>query len=323
MNYLLADIGGTHARCALFDGQDISNIEVISANDYPNGQELFLNYISRHVRPNEPLLCAIAAAGRMDADGVWRVGNNNNWEIAPIALMQSGYEVKHIIGDFVATSAGVIHLKNDECLTLHKGQKTSCTTKAICGPGTGIGLSYIIEVDGKPCIHRTHGGHMGAVSQTIEQQKIVSKIQEINKCDYTTFEDICSGRSLLNLYKATCAIHNSSLNPSIEKPEDILNHTKDNEVRQTLRLFHEFLGLFLQTIIVTGHAYGGVYLDGGVIQKLRTHDLLDVNAILKYAHACSNSVVQSALQNTPIYLINTPYIALSGLRNIIKGDVSA
>lgn len=323
MNYLLADIGGTHARCALFDGEEISNIEVISANDYSNGQDLFLSYIAKHVRPEAKLSCMIAAAGRMDKDGIWRVGNNNDWQISPDAMKGHGHEVENIIGDFVATSAGVVCLEDNECLVLHKGEKTDCTTKAICGPGTGIGLSYIINVDGKPHIHRTHGGHMGAVSQTAEQQAIILRLQQINNADNVSFEDICSGRSLLNLYQATCDHLNAQPNLAIQKAEDILKNADDYEVKETLRLFHEFLGLFLQTILTTGHAYGGIYLDGGVIQKLNAHNLLDTKSILKYAHSCSNSIVEASLKSAPIYLINTPYIALTGLKNIIKGDVSA
>lgn len=322
MTYLLADIGGTHARCALLRNGKIEAIEIVPANDFSNGHSLFLAYLKKHVHLGEKIQCAIAAAGRMDEDGIWRVGNNDDWEINPKELEKQGYPVVKFIGDFEASSVGAIQLDNKDLVEIHAGHPQNSKTKAICGPGTGLGLSYAIDMNGKTYIHRTHGGHMGAVSQTREQQAIMQSIKINRDINFVTFEDIIGGRSLIDLYKAVCEFHKVKISEDIKKAEDILDKTDDPTRSSFLRLFHEFLGLFIQTIIVTGSSQAGVYLDGGVIQKLYKNGLLDHQALLKYAHACSNDVVQKSLISTPIYLVKEPYVALKGLQLIIEGKIS-
>lgn len=320
MKTILVDVGGTHARCAIWDGINCSEVEKIKVSDYPDAVSLLSAYLTRQAVQDVSHV-AIASAGRMDQDGVWRVGNNGDWPIDPNALENIGLTLRLIQDDFEASCLGAVTCDPAVMITLHHGvAQDKDATRAVCGPGTGLGLAYAISCRGHWHVHRTHGGHMLATAMTQQQHTVMMALKRIRSIDCVIYEDLASGRALVFLYQACCETLNEAPNSDIQAAYDILNHPDEKAVILTLKLFHEFLGQFLQTIIVTGHAHGGVYLDGGVIQKLYEQDLLQIDTLLENTHLCSNETVLKMLVDTPIYLVNVPYVALDGLKVLLQGE---
>ena len=148
----------------------------------------------------------------------------------------------------------------------------------VIGVGTGLGLAY----NRNGIVQKTHGGHIPIASLKDEHGKFIKDLRE-KQNRAIVFEDIVSGQSDF-----------ANTNP---------------------KLFHEFLGIFAATAVVTGNAYGGLYLTGGVIEGLVADNKFDLETFK--AALCFNAVpvVKRDLENTPIHIITDPYPALKGLLN--------
>jgi len=136
-------------------------------------------------------------------------------------------------------------------------------------------------------IQKTHGGHMPIASLNDDHGKAIKEIRAtLDRA--IIFEDIVSG-------------------PGLQKLRAIYDTEKASN------LFHECLGIFAATALITGHAYGGLYLSGGVITHLIEENSFDFdrfnNALCFDAVPC----VKQDLTNTPIHYITDPYPALKGL----------
>jgi glucokinase len=228
-------------------------------------------------------------------------------------MAQHGWAVSLIANDFAASARGALELSGEQRITLKPGADLPQEARVILGPGTGLGLAYMIPLPGGGWhIHRAKGGHMLAASLTDEQHEVMKLTAKLRGSGYVPVpEDAVSGRGLPFLYKAVCRLHGRG--PKFPG-ERIWEHMKDDpDARDTMRLFHEFLGLFVHNAVVTASAWGGVYLDGGVFNRLRKSGLFDLETLQKYMVIGVVPAVREMLDAVPIYAVNDPFIALRGL----------
>jgi len=307
---ILADIGGTHARFTLLEKGTIKNPEKRAVNDFPDIETALRDYA-----PDCKNLM-IATAAQPDDKNIWHMANNDKWVINPDLLKQNGWHLKIIMNDFAASARGA--LADSTLITLRAGHADDKSPCAIIGPGTGLGLAYMIPLPRKKWhIQQTCGAHMMATTMTDEQHTITKLTRRL----YTdqriiTFEDVASGRALPFLYGAVC-MHNG-VSPVFETTQDILGHADNIQVMQTLRLFHEFLGLFAHNVVVTGHTFGGLYLDGGITQRLYKAGLFDMDTFIKFMMPRVTPMVRKRLEAVPIHMVNDPFVALRGLAEMAK-----
>jgi glucokinase len=314
---LLADIGGTHAR--------IAQADVVAPEKYAvAGFDAIEAVIARYCREKsleEKGTIRIATAANPGADGLWRFTNNPGMVIDPAALKEAGWELALLADDFVASAHGVPALPKEKRIALRQGTPMPGAPYALLGPGTGLGLAYMIKLPGKNGggwhVQQTFGGHMLAAAATEEQREILDIVADL-KADGTipVPEDVASGRGLPLLYKAVCRRDGAAL--LLDSAAGILGLPGDAQARKTLRLFHEFLGLFAHHVLVTGHAYGGLYLDGGVIHGLRRSGLFDFAQFEKFMQIRAVPTVREAVAATPVWLVDDPYVALRGLMEMAR-----
>lgn len=313
---ILSDIGGTYARFAQYDGQKITAIDKYAAADYPSFEVALEAYCDISHIDGKPVL-VIATAAYPDDDGIWRFVNRNKWKINPAALAKDGWVVEHILNDFEAAAWALKDLDGAH-LTTVKAAAPPKSSYPLCllGPGTGLGLAYY-HSQPSPHVQKTHGGHMLAACTTEEQWSILQKVQELNNNGApVNFENLASGPGLLALYNAVRALND--LEPDAKRTEDVLDNITSKEAKYALRLFHEFLGLFAHTAVITAHAYGGVYMVGGMIERLSENGLFDAQTFNQYFKPGNVDSVETALENTPVYIIDEPYLSLRGLETILQ-----
>ncbi len=317
---MLADIGGTHARLSLLKEGKFINTEKYKATDFDSIERALFHYcVGAGLSPEGDIL--IATAARQEKDGVWRFTNKNEWEIDEKTLEENGWKVRLISNDFLASAKGAVSSHSEKIRVLKTGKEHPACPKIVIGPGTGLGFAYAIpdNTGHNWHIQETFGGHMLAALLT-EEHRIIADL--ISRDRETTLipEDLCSGRGLILLYRAVCTYHGAT--PKIFDPSDLLNAPEQDYVDTTLRLFHEFLGLFAHNAIVTGHAFGGLYLNGGVLYALDRNNRFDFETFEKYMILNPVPVVKDMLETTPIYLIEDPYIALEGLKQYYEEQES-
>ncbi|MCF8496227.1 MAG: glucokinase [Alphaproteobacteria bacterium] len=311
---VLADIGGTYARFALEQEGELTSVRKYVAADYASLEEALGAYCGEIDRPSGGTLSIATAAVR--EDNVWRFSNKNQWIIDPETLKRSGWEISRILNDFEAALLSLAHLPPSGLVALNPGADTehsSLLPRCLTGPGTGLGLGYLIPLPGGGFhAQRTHGGHMLLAALTPEQKEIAETVQRLRP-DKTipVFEHVVSGPGLMNLYRAVCAL--KKYKEIAQSPAEILEDNGSPAAEVTLRLFHEFFGLFAHTAVVTGHAYGGLYLTGGILERLVEKNLFDFT-LFKQCFILNNvSPVKKDLESTPIYRVSDPCPALRGL----------
>jgi glucokinase len=284
----------------------------IRVEEYEGIMPALADYCKKHgTAAKGEILMAVAA--NPDANGIWKFGNLNKWKISPARMAEHGWAVSLIVNDFAASARGALELTGDQRITLRPGKDQPGEARAILGPGTGLGLAYMIPLPGGGWhIHRTKGGHMLVASLTDEQHKVINLTAKLRGNNYVPVpEDAVSGRGLPYLYKAVCQMNGRAPKFSGERVWE--QARSDEDARATMRLFHEFLGLFVHNAVVTASAWGGVYLDGGVFNRLRESNLFDLETFEKYMAIGVVPVVREMLENVPVYAVNDPYVALRGL----------
>jgi glucokinase len=309
---LLADIGGTHVRFAFED--ETGSIQTplkFSVTDFDTPAQALTHYCEQAgIESGGPVL--IATAARPDEKGKWQFYNQNRWVIDGKSLQEAGWSLELIVNDFAASARGAVSLPDDLKEVLKTGTPDPEGACAIIGPGTGLGLAYAMPQGNTWHIRESAGAHMLAAAATDEQYLFLGLVNSM-KGDGTIIvpEDVASGRGLPMLYKAVCVY--GGYEPKERSVEELLENAEDQNVKQTLRLFHEFLGLFAHNVIVTGHACGGLYLDGGMVQRLREQDLFDFDTFEKFMVLKPVPSVKRMLKAVPVYVVTDPYVSLRGL----------
>lgn len=271
---IVADIGGTYVRFALAVGDTYQEPQKYKALDFKSFNEALAHFVSDANIPEVKEIC-IAAAGAPLGD-VWKITNNEAWDIDLNALIEDGWNIPVVLNDFESGTYSLPLLKDHDLKTLHQGIKNDHSL-CLLGPGTGLGLGYYHS---SGSVQKTHGGHMPIACVTDEQWDAVKEFQK-SKTSPVVYEDFVSGQN---------------------------NFAKTNS-----ELFHEFLGLFAAQSLIHGHAYGGLYLMGGVIQGLIKEDLFNFDTFHKYMCLGGVECVSNDLRNTPIHFITEPYPAFKGL----------
>jgi glucokinase len=230
-------------------------------------------------------------------------------------LARRGWNVELILNDFAAATWGLMALDKSGQKIFKAGKTNNEFPRALVGPGTGLGLGFLVPVKNGFHVQGTHGGHMLAAALTAEHHSMIEAVQKVkNDNTIPVFENFVSGIGLMNIYKALCVI--SGEKPQAERTEDLLQSVQNPRVKDTLRLFHEFFGLFAQTITVTGHAYGGLYMMGGVLERLEERNLFDFKSFENFFVLKGVASVQQALNDTPVIRVTDPALTFKGLINV-------
>lgn len=304
--FVVADIGGTFVRLAQVEQGTIDRIQKYEVSDFETFNDALAAYCTLHNADSAGRL-RIATAGYED-EGVWKFVNHNPWHVDPQSLKEEGWDIEIILNDFEAATWSLTALEDKDVEVIKDAQGAS-NTHCLIGPGTGLGLAYLNKQS--QFVQKTHGGHMSAAAISEEQWIVIRAVRRQRPEKAVVYENLVSGPGLLNIYNAICLIN--GLQPVAKTPEDLLDHLDREHVKDAIRLFHEFFGNFAAMAVVTGNAYGGLYLTGGVIPRLKDAGVLDIELFKNAFHIEAVDSVKRDLEATPIFILKDPYPALKGL----------
>lgn len=306
MTILVCDIGGTHIR--------------FSIGNIPSPHK---SRVDEHLHLQDAIQTFLQAQSTLPEDITafyFAFSNRNEWNTDETILQQFLPNAKiRQINDFEANAYGVIQAEDTDLILLNKpnGDKVKQASKTVIGVGTGLGLAYICNFNGKPHIQRSHGGHMLPARSPAHEglYEYLSK----QKNEALIYEDILSGRGLYAVYAYLSEIN--YLDREYADIEMLMLHGKDNPVfQQALAIFYEMLGLFAHHAVAFGYAYDGIYLTGGVIDRLMLAELFKVEIFLSTFRQNNVPIVQHDVAATPIYWLKDEFISLRGLLKLAEAD---
>jgi glucokinase len=264
---LVADVGGTNTRLALFDpgADELRAVRTYENRDHARFEDIIACWLQSLDEP-PPTTCCIAVAAPPAGDRVTMV--NINWSFSCRDMARRfGFTRLGWINDFQAIAYALPHLGSTDRQLLHAGRKDAQGVLATMGPGTGLGGATLEIVAGIPLARACEPGQMGLAAATALELEIVRLLLpdqgEIHA------ELLVSGPGLQRLYLSLAQIRGETVDQlAAAEISSRALQGQDELCVQTLNTFCALLGSACGDFVLANGAYGGLYLAGGIIPRL-------------------------------------------------------
>jgi glucokinase len=305
---LIGDIGGTNARFSVIadEKSEAGEPQIVKTADYATIDDAIRAAVldRSSIRPNSAVL---AVAGPVEADEIPLT--NCPWIVKPRQMLSSlGLGDVVVLNDFEAQALAVVALGEEHMEQIGGGAPEPNAGRVVLGPGTGLGVAGLVHAFGGWVPIPGEGGHMDIGPRTPRDYAVFPNIETIE--GRVSGEQILCGRGLVNTYRAIAKTDGKAAKLSV--PADItaaaLAGTDDIAV-ETLSMFATCLGRTAGDLALVFMSRGGVFLTGGIAQKI-------VPALKagNFRAAFEDKAPHSELLRTiPVYVITHPLAALAGL----------
>ncbi len=304
---MVADVGGTNTRIALFDPatQEFHALSTFLNRDFARFEDVIDRWLQELNGPAPEFGC-IAIAAPPGADRVAMV--NIDWTFSCRDLAAQ-FDFKRLgwINDFEGNAYALPHLGDADRQALYLGRDGSAGKLATVGPGTGLGGATLEWVGGQPHACPCEPGHMGLSPATRLEVELFSRLLQDNGDIYA--ELLVSGPGLVRLYHSLGEINGTAtLNL---KPAEISRRAlagEDEQCAQALACFCGLLGSICGDFVLATGSYGGLYLAGGIIPRM----IPFLEASSFHQRFRDKGAMEEHLMAVPIYAITTAQPGLIG-----------
>ncbi|HBM91271.1 MAG TPA: hypothetical protein DD400_05305 [Rhodospirillaceae bacterium] len=311
---ILADIGGTNARFAVLDeAGEIKQVKIYSVRENPTFIGALLNFRDTQCQDYKIVALALAVAGPVLGDIV--PFTNSDWVCDRQEIIKAfGTETVFILNDFEAVAVALVDLKPDNLQIIQAGKKSDRHPMVIMGAGTGLGvgaLKPILRAGGFEAI-TTEAGHTRYAPANERERNMIRFLSR--SLNFVRAEDLISGPGLVNLYQANCHLVSEKPKPCV--PADVVQWARegDNLCHQVLDDFAAIFGSFASQMALSYNAIGGIYLTGGVLEKMDTE--FDQKRFLE--RFATNPTMADLLNRIPVLRVKSDIPAFAGLRVVLK-----
>ena len=311
---LLADIGGTNARFALSssesnDGSQTGPIDYVKVADFPTVGEAIADVLARRSGDEPPQRAVLAVAGPVTNNRC--VMTNSPWVTDGNELQPAlGLDSVHVLNDFEVVAWSLPALQPADLIPLGGGDGLPGEPLLVAGPGTGFGVSCLIERHGARLAVVTEAGHATLPAENEREERVIACLRK--RLGHVSIErGALSGSGLQNLYEALAEVESAQV-----PHRDAAAITKaalegSCPISQaTLQMFCAILGSVAGNLAVTFGARGGVYIAGGIVPRFR--DFLAASAFRARFEAKGR--FQDYLRNIPTRLVIKPDASFVGLK---------
>jgi len=268
---LVGDVGGTNARWAWLarPGAALEHVRVLPCSQFDAIDACIAEYLRLEGLP-APRRVAFGIATAITGDQVHMT--NHHWRFSIAALQATlGVERLLVLNDFEALAQAVPGLQGVDLRAVGGGTSLAEATKAVIGPGTGLGVSGLVpDGHGGWSAMVGEGGHVTLAACTAREASLLAVLRE--RFDHVSAERALSGPGLVNLYEAVCTLDGEAagkLDPSAVVTRALAAGAgHDTQCLEALTTFAALLGNVAGNLALTLGARGGVYIGGGIVPRL-------------------------------------------------------
>jgi glucokinase len=313
---IAGDIGGTKTALAIFSSEagphsPLAQTTVHSA-DYPSLDAIAKEFLAKEKAPVDRACFAVAGpviGGRVKA-------TNLPWVIADSTLAQElnlNLNSVRLINDLEAIARAVPILRPSDVQTINAGQPVAKGAIAVIAPGTGLGESYLTWDETRYVAHSSEGGHSDFAPTDERQIGLLSYM--FKKFDHVSFEHVCSGIGIPNLYAYLRDVEAVPEAPEVAKriaaaadptaaivTQGMEPANSSKLCAATVDLFVSILAAEAGNLAVKFLATGGVYLAGGVA----VHMLAAIQRPAFMQQFKRKGRFADLLGRIPIHVVTTP-----------------
>ncbi len=305
---LVGDIGGTNARFALIESansepQSFANVQT---SDFSNIDIAILESIlpQTKVRPKTAIL---AIAGPISGDEIELT--NCLWVVRPWVMMDVlGLKEIVVINDFEAQALAVASLGKEHLLQIGGGEAIDGASRVVLGPGTGLGVAGLVRTGTSWLPIPGEGGHVDMGPRTPRDYEIFPYIELLE--GRISGEQILCGRGLVSLYRAICTADGlAAIHTEPKQVTEAAVSGSDPSAQEAVELFAVYLGRLAGDLALIFMARGGVYLSGGIAQKI-VPVLQNGGMRAAFNDKAPHSQFMKAI---PVFVMTHPLAAVAGL----------
>jgi glucokinase len=318
---LIGDIGGTNARFAVVPDAQSPTIQfpIVQTRNFATIDDAIRATVhdTSDIRPKSMIL---AVAGPVNGDEIPLT--NCPWVVKPMAMIAGlGFEDIVILNDFEAQALAVIALGEEHMERIGGGPPVAEAARVVLGPGTGLGVAGLIHSHGVWIPVPGEGGHMDLGPRTARDYQVFPHVEKLD--GRISGEQMLCGRGLINVYRAVAfasGLEPKYPSPYAVPPDEIIKDAPaeitaaalsktDPLAVEALDLFVTCLGRTAGDLAMVFMAKGGVFLTGGIAQKI-------VPALKEgsFREAFEDKAPHREwLSKIPAYVITHPLAALEGL----------
>jgi glucokinase len=274
---LAGDVGGTHARMALFDahGEELKLIvkQVYASHSYPNLEAIVSEFLrSTSAKPDS---AGIGVAGPV-RDGRC-VATNLPWVVDAASLRAStGLKDITLLNDLEANAYGIATLSAGDFEVLQKGRPEPRGSVAVISAGTGLGEAGMHWDGAMLRPFASEGGHSSYAPEGELEGELFQYLAK--RYGHVSCERVLSGPGLVNIYEFLRDTGRGSEPAGFAEalkagdPSAVISEAglaKRNELCvNALDIFVRIYGAEAGNIALKFLASGGVYLGGGIAPKI-------------------------------------------------------
>lgn len=309
---LVADIGATNTRLALVDpAGNIGRIRVFATGDADLGDTIE-GYIAAEAGAERPARAVLAIAAPITGDEITLT--NHPWTFSVEGLrVRLGLESLRVINDFVANALAIPHFDEKDLLQIGGGKPAAGAPAAVIGPGSGLGMSALTFVEGRPVPIQSEGGHVTMAAADEREADVLDYLRK--HFDHVSAERVLSGPGILNLYAALCELSGEpqeQFTPA--QITDVRTGEQHPRAREATQMFCAMLGTVASNLALTLDARAGVYIAGGIVPRLGA---TFVRSGFR-ARFEAKGRFRKYLSTVPTYVIVRPMPALLGAASLLE-----
>jgi glucokinase len=304
---MVADVGGTNTRIALFDPDSgtFHSLSTYINREYTRLEDIVDDWLSR-LEGHPPELCCIAVAAPLSGDRV--VMSNINWSFSCDQLAsQFHFQRLRRLNDFEANAYALPHLQAADLVPVQPARNENKGRLATVGPGTGLGGAFLDWFDGVPKSFACEPGHMGLAPGNELELAIFQLLLRSHPDVYA--ELLVSGPGLERLHQALAEIQGEPAGQlaAAEISRQALAGSNPLCVL-ALETFCALLGSACGDFLLATGSWGGLYLAGGIVPRMT--DFLKASTFT--ARLAQKGAMRDILSGIPVYAITADQPGLLG-----------
>jgi glucokinase len=309
---LVGDIGATNARFALVEaGGEPTQTRSLLCDDYASIGNAIAAYLAEAggIEPRQGVL-AVAATPLGDEVRL----TNHPWTFSIESLRQRlGMRRLEVVNDFHANAAAVPYLSESERLQIGAGEPVLGAPIGVIGPGTGLGVSAVVPIEGGFTPVPGEGGHVTMAPADARESAVLDIMRA--RYDHVSAERVLSGPGLVNLYNTLCELSKVPAAPlTSAQITDPRTEALDERAQEATQMFCAMLGTVAGNLALTLGARGGIYIAGGIVPKLG-----DAFAQSRFRERFeAKGRFNSYLALIPTYVVVRPFAALLGAAKLLE-----
>jgi len=330
---LAADVGGTNSRFMLYLVNLATGIEIgkpapgrlLFEQKYANiHHSSFADVVQTFLKDAEanginegtvcPEVACLAVAGVAQQNRCRLT--NLDWLIDGPALEERfGISCVEVINDFVAQGYGVLTLSDSEVVQMAGPAPAPGAPIACVGAGTGLGQCFLTAgPDGEYHAFPSEGGHAEYAPRGAGNDELQIELLRYLKVKYSgwnrvSFERVVSGKGICNIYEFLAYRNPSRIDKKVHG--EFLDARQDAGIvaknakpgtlcYEALEIFAECYGAVCGTYSLQVMPFGGMYISGGVTQKLMNF-LIETGLFMEAYH--DKGRVSPMLQDVPLFIV--------------------